>query len=216
MDRHPFTAQTCRPLTKDAGLLTRVALYWDSLRGHGRRLPQRREVDPGALGEALPLAFFVECLPGGEPRVRVAGHGVNALAGRDLRGTLFVQLFAPEARAEIADQVAQLFQQPAALTLSLTVEGGALARLLLLPMIGRDGLVSTALGVIDVAGDASGLLRPEAPGELTAIGLRARAAPGPDPVMIVVEGAAGPLPPLETDRGAAMPRPALKLVVDNT
>lgn len=72
--------------------------YWDDLRA-GRTAPERADVDPAAIRHILAYTFILEVAGGPlrrrDVRFRLAGTRLNALFGRDLRGTPFADVLAP-------------------------------------------------------------------------------------------------------------------------
>ncbi len=63
---------------------TMVYDYWNRLRGD-RAAPERGEIEPGEIREALADAFVLE-IDGGRITFRLAGTRVAALFGRELKG----------------------------------------------------------------------------------------------------------------------------------
>ena len=126
--------------------------YWESLR-QGRALPRRDRVDPGRIAPALEHVFLIERLALGSARFRIAGQEVCALAGRDLRGLPFALWLDPAARPRLAPQLEAVFAGPSVLEISLRFAAErALARVLILPLIGWKGGCDLAIGSIDPAG----------------------------------------------------------------
>ena len=74
---------------------------WDSVRGE-RAAPERRDLDPGTLRHVLADIFVLEIDPPRTYPFRLAGTRVCGLAGRELRGTSYLDLFPKESRVEAA------------------------------------------------------------------------------------------------------------------
>lgn len=197
-------------------MLAALEQYWRHLRG-AQRLPVRRAVDPGRIDAALPHAFILERVAPGVARFRVTGQKINTMLGLDGRGMLFGALFADAAAQSAVHWADQAFATPAIIELALFTPRRLLAerhkaRLLLLPLTGRDGTVSRALGAIEGIGTDNGGMRrwtlDPLPIRVTDLGpARPRlvtSRPGP---------AARPANPAQS--GAERPRPALRLVVSN-
>jgi hypothetical protein len=78
---------------------TRVVYgYWDRLRGI-RAAPERSEIEPAEIREALADAFVLE-IEGGAPLFRLAGTRVSALFGRELKGVALPDLWSDAAGQE--------------------------------------------------------------------------------------------------------------------
>ena len=118
-----------------------VFRHWRRLRGR-RRAPDRRSLNPAALGAALPDVFLLECAEG-IVRVRLAGTRVCALFGGELRGLAFESLFSHASAADLAEILAAVLtdQSPAIAGLSALFPDrvSAEAELLLLPLTNDHG-----------------------------------------------------------------------------
>ena len=79
--------------------------YWDALRG-ARGAPERNDIEPGAIRGVLADTFILEFSLKGRFPLRVVGSRTNALFGRELRGTAFLDLWE---RAD-ADEVARVIE----------------------------------------------------------------------------------------------------------
>ncbi|WP_291839222.1 PAS domain-containing protein [Limimaricola sp.] len=190
-------------------MLAALEHYWRDLRG-AQRLPVRRAVDPGRIDAALPHAFILERIAPGVARFRVTGQKINEMLGLDGRGMLFDALFADATAPAAAQWADQAFATPAIVELALLTPRRLLAerheaRLLLLPLTGRDGTVSRALGAIEGT-------------KAESVGMR-RWMIDPLPVRVTELGPARPRLiavrsgiTKKTRRGA---RPALRLVISN-
>ena len=191
-----------------APLVEALEACWEEARGRGlgwrRRLPARRDIDPALLGEALPRALILERTSGANARIRVAGQSLCRWAGYELRGNPVLSLFEGRSREALAPVIAAVFSEPARLDMDLGSDAGGAGRLTLLPLLGRDGLPSMAMGVITgpLAGARARLSLADGKAPcLTPVALRGWARP--------VASAAVPPPPPRTDQ------PVLRLVVDN-
>ncbi len=74
--------------------------YWDALRG-ARGAPERNDVEPGAIRGVLADTFILEFSPRAQFPFRVVGSRTNALFGRELRGTPFLDLWQEPDQFEI-------------------------------------------------------------------------------------------------------------------
>jgi len=205
----------------DHPALRGMEAYWNELRGH-RRLPKRRDVDPGKLGEALPSAFLMQRVAPGVGRIRVAGQRLSALLGMEARGMPLTAFFAATARQTVTDHLIRLFDEPAVIELPVSSRRGLgrprlTGRLMLLPLIGDDGLVSSALGAMVVEGGigtaprrfdiAPGPLRCDEVRSSRMAGLHRQILGEPDDAGYGTGHPAGLLSDID--------RPYLRLVVDN-
>jgi hypothetical protein len=75
--------------------------YWEALRG-ARGAPERNDIEPGAIRGILADTFILQYAPHEGFPFRVVGSRTNALAGRELRGATFAELWRKEDRREIA------------------------------------------------------------------------------------------------------------------
>jgi len=133
-------------------LLAALETYWRELRG-ARRLPVRTEVDPGRIDAALPHAMILERIAPGHARLRVAGAAISAHAGTEAHGLPLSMLFAPASRDRLADLLEPVFAEPALIELPLALPRSlwrvrVSGRLLILPLLGRQGMVDRALAVL--------------------------------------------------------------------
>jgi hypothetical protein len=76
--------------------------YWKRLKGQ-RSAPERNDIDPGAIRAILSDVFILELDREAGLPFRVAGVRTNALFGRELRGSKFLELWRSDDRHEIAD-----------------------------------------------------------------------------------------------------------------
>jgi hypothetical protein len=115
--------------------------YWDEKRGE-RIAPARSDIDPCAIRQILGDTFILVCDRDNDHPFRLAGTGVCAIFGRELRGEPFVTVFAPADRADVGELVGIVANE------ARGVIAGALARagdersaeleLLLLPLLHHD------------------------------------------------------------------------------
>lgn len=124
--------------------------YWDSMRKMGD-VPRRADIDPRGIEPLLENAMIIEKVAPGLARMRIAGTALSDLLGMEVRGMPLSALIDPQDRDTLADMLADLFERPATLDLSLKAETGLgrpvmNARLLLLPLRSDLGDISRALG----------------------------------------------------------------------
>jgi hypothetical protein len=75
--------------------------YWEALRG-ARGAPERNDIEPGAIRGILADTFVLQFAPQDGFPFRLVGSRTNALAGRELRGATFIDLWRQGDRREIA------------------------------------------------------------------------------------------------------------------
>lgn len=133
-----------------ADCFAELETYWQTLCA-GRIMPYRDEVDPRGLAGALQNVFLVERIAPGMAQFRLAGQHLVNLMGTDLRGMPLGAMFSPQGRNRIEDSLHALFDEPA--RVELTLDGGRFllrkqltARMLLLPLRDRDGIVRRGVG----------------------------------------------------------------------
>lgn len=133
--------------------LAQVRAYWESLRRAGD-LPTRTAIDPRGLGGVLDRVFLAERIGRGLAQLRVAGSGIAAFAGTDLRGLPLSCLFSAESRPQLGLLLERAFETPSVLELDLGLDraaaSGCVARLLLLPLADA-GPCRPLLGAISFA-----------------------------------------------------------------
>jgi hypothetical protein len=130
--------------------------HWDQLRA-GRPMPQRDEIDPRALAQALEFMFVAEPVAPGVARLRLAGQHLHLLLGMEPRGMPLCALFEGPARAEIADAVDQVVRHGVRVLMPVRSEGGlgrpAIEGLLaLMPLADGEGKVHRLLGAMQTRG----------------------------------------------------------------
>ncbi|MGE3145441.1 MAG: PAS domain-containing protein [Pseudorhodoplanes sp.] len=111
--------------------------YWNSRRGD-RLAPRRSDIEPGAIGRALPDTFILEYdEPAGHP-FRLAGTRVCTIFGRELKSARFAALWAPASRDAARALTEVIANESAGVVASVTGDTGkakTLAlELLLLPL----------------------------------------------------------------------------------
>jgi len=138
-------------------MLAEVRAYWEGLREAGS-LPRRDLIDPRGIAGALEQVFLIERIAPGLARFRLAGMGVSAVLGVDVRGMPLSAVFDPAARDRLSPALETVFRDSVALDLWLEAERGigrpALeARMLLLPLVSTRGLTHLALGCLALEGE---------------------------------------------------------------
>jgi hypothetical protein len=84
--------------------------YWQERRGK-RPAPERNEIEPGAIRQALSDAFILALDGGTGHPFRLAGTRMCALFGRELKGEPFIGLWAAASQPIVADLLAILDQE---------------------------------------------------------------------------------------------------------
>jgi len=139
----------------DFARVARVQAYWERLRD-GRVAPQRSEVDPGEIADHLEVMFVAEMVAPGIARFRLAGQQIANLAGMEPRGMPLSCLFDAEARAALADAIAQV-GKGARVILPLRADRGLgrpvlEGRLALMPLADAEGRINRILGALETRG----------------------------------------------------------------
>lgn len=137
--------------------LAQIEAYWEDLRGT-RMMPNRAEIDPRGIENALEFAFIVERIAPGIARLRIAGSHLSDLMGMEVRGMPLTSFINAASRRQLSDTLEEVFETPASCTLSLTSDSApgmpALeARMLLMPLKSDLGDVSRILGGLVAVGD---------------------------------------------------------------
>jgi hypothetical protein len=132
--------------------LRELESYWREL-GGARRIPVRTQVEPSRIDAILPQAFILEHVAAGIARMRVVGQVLNTLSGTDLRGMPISALFDVESRPALQGWLTRVFKGPALVELPLRQSAGflrgmRLGRILILPLLGAEGAVTRAIGVV--------------------------------------------------------------------
>jgi len=132
--------------------IKQIEAYWEGLR-MGRLVPQRSEIDPRGIEQALEYTFILERIAPGLGRFRLSGMHLKDLLGMEVRGMPFTSFFTPAARRKVTDALEMVFDGPQVAELSLMAETGigkpALdARVILLPLRSDLGEVTRVLGAL--------------------------------------------------------------------
>lgn len=134
--------------------LAQVRAYWEGLRQAGMP-PARERLDPRGLGGVLDRVLLAERIGPGLAQVRMAGSGLEAFAGLDLRGLPLSCLFTADARPLLAQALERVFVDATVVELDLGTDrqtaGDVVAQLLLLPLADQagGGLVLGAMAFAD-------------------------------------------------------------------
>ncbi|MDW3221431.1 MAG: PAS domain-containing protein [Paracoccaceae bacterium] len=137
--------------------LAQLEAYWEALRG-GRLMPNRAEIDPRGIEQALEFSFIVERIAPGIARLRIAGSHLSDLMGMEVRGMPLTSFITPGSRRQLSDTLEEVFETPATCSIQLRSEQGpgmpALeARMVLMPLKSDLGDVSRVLGALVSVGD---------------------------------------------------------------
>ncbi|MCV3270836.1 PAS domain-containing protein [Roseobacter sp. WL0113] len=137
--------------------LAQLEAYWEALRGN-RLMPNRSEIDPRGIEQALEYSFIVERIAPGIARLRIAGSHLSDLMGMEVRGMPLTSFIAPSSRRQLSDILEEVFETPAICSIELHSEqSGNLppldARMLLMPLKSDLGDVSRILGALVSVGD---------------------------------------------------------------
>lgn len=130
--------------------------YWSALR-ESRLLPDRSDIDPRGLEDALDATLISERIAPGVARMRIAGSLYSDVLGMEARGMTMNAMFLPEDRAVISGAIDICCDDPAQVVLNLRAPGAMgrpelTGQLLLLPLRSDLGDVSRILGVIGLTG----------------------------------------------------------------
>jgi hypothetical protein len=126
--------------------------HWEQRRGK-RPAPERADIEPGAIRQALSDTFILELSDTAHGHAfRLAGTRVCALFGRELKGDSFVGLWARDSRDAIADLLAISTDENVGTVAGVTAHstaGEALElELLLLPLGIRRPSLARVIGVL--------------------------------------------------------------------
>ncbi|MFO0987335.1 MAG: PAS domain-containing protein [Alphaproteobacteria bacterium] len=83
------------PLIANDAILAPLWRYWDTKRGR-RRMPLRREIDPGEIPRLLPHLQLVDRVAGAGFRYRLCGSAIVQGYGFDATGKLTHEILTPE------------------------------------------------------------------------------------------------------------------------
>lgn len=199
------------------GLLQEVRAYWEGLR-QGGALPQRARIDPRGLERALESVFLLERNAPDMARFRLAGMHLTVLMGMEVRGMPLSALFDEPGRHQLPAILEHVFTGRSIAELSLEGERGpgtpALeGRMLLLPVLGDEGLCDRALGCLVTLGKVGRSPRRFAIASQHAETPRNGCRPtGPSSATRLVTGFAEPRQPFVPAPGERVRRPHLRLV----
>src|SRR5271167_4826162 len=126
--------------------------YWEERRG-GRAAPERADIEPGAIRQALSDTFILELGAAADGHsFRLAGTRVCALFGRELKGESFIDLWDLGSRGPIADLLAISTDESvgtvAGVTAHSTTGEPLELELLLLPLGMRRPRLARTIGVL--------------------------------------------------------------------
>lgn len=131
--------------------------HWHDLARHWA-IPKRSAIDPSAIQDALEYAFIAEQLSGGHARLRVAGGSISAVMGMEVAGMPLAVLVSPDHRDDFARHIAQVFEEPAKLTIALTAaakfaQPEMTAKVRLYPLLDMGGRNTQLIGSFVTSGN---------------------------------------------------------------
>ncbi|HET9616561.1 MAG TPA: PAS domain-containing protein [Pseudolabrys sp.] len=125
--------------------------YWNDRRRH-RPAPERGDIDPGEIRQALGDTFMLAADFVDELRFRLAGTRVCALFGREIKGEAFTALFNDDSRRQIDELIAVVTHEAVgaiAGLLGTTADGAETdVEMLLLPLAHAGHARIRAIGVM--------------------------------------------------------------------
>jgi hypothetical protein len=125
--------------------------YWQERRGK-RQAPERSDIEPGAIRQALSDAFILALDAGAGHPFRLAGTRICALFGRELKGEPFIGLWAAASQPILSDLLAILEDERVGTVAAVTAQssGGEPIdlELLLLPLIATRPSLARTIGVL--------------------------------------------------------------------
>lgn len=122
--------------------------YWERLRV-GRPCPERTEVDPRDIGGEQRHLFVLEDLGRGNFRFRLAGSGLLAAFGFDLRGMSARAIMEGRSRESFVALIAETLAEPGVgYARLLASDGMAVWEVVLLPLRGRFGAIDRLIGCL--------------------------------------------------------------------
>ncbi len=138
------------------GACSQVEAYWQSLRG-SELVPNRSQIDPRGIEDALQNAFILEAIGGGHARVRIAGTHLCDLLGMEVRGMPISSFFKPSSRDAFARTVKSVLESPSVMRLTLRGESGWAqppmeAKLIMMPLRSDLGEITRILGCLETLG----------------------------------------------------------------
>jgi hypothetical protein len=123
--------------------------YWTRQRGE-RPVPLRSTIEPADIAPILPDVFILEHSRLDDPRFRLAGTRFCAQFGRELKGTTFDTLFAPDQRTRIARVTENVMAHAAPAVLRIALVDGGLetteAEIVLLPLATKGKAADRIIG----------------------------------------------------------------------
>jgi hypothetical protein len=142
-------------MTQDPPMKTaptrKLYAYWNERRG-SRLAPERGDIEPGAIREALGDSFIVSFDPAQDHPLRLAGTRVCVLFGTELKSKPFVHLWDFASRGRIRGLAAMVADEATPVVAGVaarTIEGSeADLELLLLPLYHRGKTRVRLLGVL--------------------------------------------------------------------
>jgi hypothetical protein len=166
--------------------------YWNRRRGR-RRVPERSEIEPGAIRHVLADTFVLAFEAHAGHPFRIAGTRVCALFGRELKGVAFLDLWEAPSSDTMRDLLAIVTNESVSVVASARgADSGQAVRdleLLMLPLSHRGRMDARVLGAVAPIG-AADWIGANALGPLTLGTLRyvrsdapARPVPGFAPAM---------------------------------
>jgi hypothetical protein len=126
--------------------------YWEERRGE-RLAPERADIEPGAIRQALSDTFILELADATHGHsFRLAGTRVCALFGRELKGESFINLWAIGSRRAISDLLTISVEESVGTVAGVTAEnvtGEPIdLELLLLPLGVRRPSLARTIGIL--------------------------------------------------------------------
>lgn len=131
-----------------------VEAYWEALR-KSDGLPERTNLDPRGMRNALTKAFILERADPYQFRFRIVGSDISALHNRDLHGKALIELISESNREMVISIIRDLVELPAKATLDFSMQSELGAdidlRMGLFPMTDAQGQNTRILGCLDFA-----------------------------------------------------------------
>lgn len=123
--------------------------YWTRQRGE-RAVPLRSAIEPADIAPILPDVFILEHSRLADPRFRLAGTRICAQFARELKGTGFDALFAPDQRTRVARIVENVMAHTAPAVMQVALVDGRLdtteAEIVLLPLASKGKAADRIIG----------------------------------------------------------------------
>lgn len=137
--------------------LSQLEAYWEGLRGT-RLMPNRSEIDPRGIEQALEFSFIVERIAPGIARLRIAGSHLSDLMGMEVRGMPLTSFISPNSRRRVSDALEEVFETPATCVIDLYSDQSSgmpqlEGRMVLMPLKSDLGDVSRILGALVTCGE---------------------------------------------------------------